>query len=72
MITPPKDKPASEESTPSKKEDQLTDEAVAGDDSEIDSTPPARDASNDDDNIADLNSDADEIGLNQDQGEEFL
>jgi len=72
MITPPKDKPVSKDEEVSAEKDELkNDAAVAAQDTEI---RPAKDSDEDheDNDIADLNTDQTDHGLNEEQGEEFL
>lgn len=72
MLTPPKDKPVyKDEDVSSEQDDLQNDEAVASQDTEI-----IPDDKNKDDNSAesstDLNIDTNDVGLNEEPGEEFL
>jgi hypothetical protein len=68
MTTPPKDKPVKQELP---EQDELqTDEAVAAPDLDIKKNDDT--ANKEDTSSEDLNVDNNDIGLNQDQGDEFL
>ena len=75
MTTPPKDKPVRKDDDVSAEEDELqSDEAVAAADSEIKSADQKNEERNgsEEDASDDLNVDHNDVGLNEDQGEEFL
>ena len=75
MTTPPKDKPVRKDDDVSAEEDELqSDEAVAAEDSEIKSADQKNEERNasEEDASDDLNVDHNDVGLNEDQGEEFL
>ena len=75
MTTPPKDKPVRKDDNVSAEEDELqSDEAVAAADSEIKSADQKNEERNasEEDASDDLNVDHNDVGLNEDQGEEFL
>ena len=75
MTTPPKDKPVRKDDDVSAEEDELqSDEAVAATDSEIKSADQKDEEryTSEEDASDDLNVDHNDVGLNEDQGEEFL
>ena len=75
MTAPPKDKPVRKDDNLSAEEDELySDEAVAAADSEIKSADQKNEERNasEEDASDDLNVDHNDVGLNEDQGEEFL
>ena len=75
MTTPPKDKPVRKDDDVSAEEDELqSDEAVAATDSEIKSADQKVEEryTSEEDASDDLNVDLNDVGLNEDQGEEFL
>jgi hypothetical protein len=75
MITPPKDKPVRKDDNVSAEEDELqSDEAVAAADSEIKSADQkdGERYTSEEDASDELNTDQNDVGLNEDQGEEFL
>jgi hypothetical protein len=75
MTTPPKDKPVFNDEEVSAEQDNLqSDEAVAAPNLSIrsDSDRTEEDSDKEDASSADLNVDNDNVGLNNEQGDEFL
>ena len=70
MITPPKVKPVSKEELPAKQDELQSDEAVSAPDSEKDTDTD--DQETEENSADDLNIDNTQVGLNSEQGEDFL
>lgn len=73
MNTPPKDKPISKDKeSPAEKDELQSDEAVSAPDLETEKETHKEDPDTEENSADDLNIDNTQVGLNNEQGEEFL